>query len=368
MKKFVRILILFGILILGNIGQMNNVKAAPTDFYTLTEGIEIDGPERIFEIEHNAQFKLKLGSKEKEINAYCYGENNDMNGLKLKWRSSNSKVLKFKERISQYSSGCIVELVPYLEQPNIYEISKGKATIKCVIEDNFGHKRELSKEVTVLGGRPIKSLSIGKNKVKKNQLKGVETIIFTNKKQKKAKVKVKLAKNWEITSIKGYLYRKSRGWDYYEIKKKPHISLESGTSDDNTTVLITIKNKKTNPKFEYSCDIYRYENKKLELGKLQKGCVLLTMRHGGFDRPYVHTIKYKKNSKKSDPYTFKNKKDLVRKLLEYDHYDSQAMKLKNGIIYYKEYGRQVGWYYARNKKEVDKLTEVIEKRYDIKFF
>lgn len=84
MKKFVRILILFGILILGSIGQMNNVKAAPTDFYTLTEGIEIDGPERIFEIEHNAQFKLKLGNKEKEINAYCYGENNDMNGLKLK--------------------------------------------------------------------------------------------------------------------------------------------------------------------------------------------------------------------------------------------------------------------------------------------
>lgn len=184
--------------------------------------LEISGPEYIYEFEENAVYTLKInkvyydeendrenntdGSKEKtmlEETGKNYNNFDQYSSWKFQWKSSNQKVANFKETLKVIpSNSCVREFYPTLERPNYFKIKKGTTVISCTITDDDGNKITLTKPLTVLKGTPIKSVEIGKHKMKKNQKYTEQAYIYTNEKKKNAKVSVHVKKNWIVKDIR----------------------------------------------------------------------------------------------------------------------------------------------------------------------
>lgn len=333
---------------------------------TVLDELKIVGPDYIYECEETAAFTLEKKKSteepaEKEISAIPLDVDAEYWGLKYQWESDNEKVAKFSKTLYQVpTNSCVKEIYPVLSRPNIFEVKRGKTTIRCIISDHEGNSVTLTKKLVVLKGTPLQQLKIGTHELTRSQRCSTSSYIFTNEKKKKVKIQISVKDNWEIKKIQTYCYTKKRGYDYKTITKNREIPFHT---DDDVPVYIMLKNKKNGQVFHYTCELQRYTEQELDLGKLKNGCAIITQRTA-YDvnllPRYICTIRYKKNARANDEETFKSAKDLVRKLKKYYDYTDQTIAYKNGKIVYKEVWGLPKWYYCRSKKEQESIRKKFE--------
>lgn len=381
MEKYIKI---FGIMILALIaGIIVSEKTIVADEIQENENmllnyLEISGPEYIYEFEENAVYTLKINKayydeeKNKENNTddrnvksipveqeLNYNRFDQYSNWKFQWKSSNQKAAKFKETLKVIpSNDCTKLSYPTLERPNYFKIKKGSTVISCTITDDEGNKITLTKPLTVLKGTPIKSVKVGKHKMKKYQKYTNQAYIYTNEKKKNVKVSVHVKKNWTVKDIR--VDRKESGI-YKTIKDEKKFSLNT---DRDIYIKIKLKNIKTKQDFTYYIDIVRYKKHNIKLGKLKKNCALICQRTAwevNLIPKYIITLKYNKNSKKNNEYSFKSGKDLAEKMKKYWGYTNQTLKYQKGVLTYKETWETSEWFYCKTKDELQKVRDQYEK-------
>lgn len=344
---------------------------AETNTNQLLEGLLIEGPDYIYEFEETAAFSLTKKGYSQLDDYYELTEellsNDDIEAhtvtktgystLKYEWKSENKEVAEFIETVTvKPTSDCIREWYPVLERPNIFKVKSGNTVISCTITDDEGNSVTLSKQLTVIKGKPIKEMQVGKTKIKKSQMYSKKIIIYTNQRKKRAKWKLKLEDGWKQEKTTVYHWTSIPKKDENITKKK---TLSLNTKQDYI-MYIDLVNENTGQKIKYVCYVYRYVTHKQKLGKLKKGCAIVCKQKmkslGIWYRAVV--IKYKKNSKPTDMYSFKSKKDLVLKLKKYYGHTSQTVKYKNGKLIYREGGDLDKLTYCKTAK---KTKEIINK-------
>ena len=374
----------FGIIILAFIagiimsGKIINADELQENENLLLNYLEINGPEYIYEFEEDAVYTLK-------INKAYYDEGNDIenntddsnvkaipmeknynnfdeySNWTFQWKSSNQEVAQFKETLKVVpSNSCTKEFYPTLERPNYFKIKKGTTVISCTINDDEGNKITLTKPLTVLKGTPIKSVKIGKHKMKKYQRYTDHAYIYTNEKKKNAKVSVHMKKNWIVKDIR---VDRNQSGIYKSIKDKKKFSLNTNR---DIYLKIKLQNTKTKQDFTYYIDIVRYKKHKIKLGKLKNGSALICQRTAwevNLIPRYTVILKFDKNSKKNSKYGFKSGKDLAKKLKKYWGYTNQTLKYEKGVLTYKETWETSEWIYCKTKDELTKVEDEYEKIY-----
>lgn len=345
--------------VLGILVHSLSVSAGETNNNPLLNGITIEGPEYIYEFEQEAEFYLsKEGYPNKENAGGKVQEDKEYEKLHYEWKSSDKNIAKYKDVNYYESTGdCSVPSYPVLERRNIFRVKKGGRTvISCTISDDQGNSVTVSKQLTVLKGTPIKKLEIGGKKLNKSQKHSVCGSIYTNV-RKKVKLELSLAKGWKAKKITVYHDTKN-SYINKNITKKRTFSLKS---KNNHIIYIDLVNEKTGQTFHYECFLERYVVQKIKLGRLYKGCALVTnCSPGGMAAEYTVVMQYKKNSKKKDAYSFKGGKDLVKKLKKYYGYTSKNLIYKNGKLFIKNSDRDMyKWTYCKSEEELKETVKAI---------
>lgn len=337
MKKYIRVLAVIAFIILGSMGNLACVNAGGKD-NSLLEGLSIEGPDYTYEYKDKVSFTLyKVGEESSKYQDERYREQEKYQNLHYSWSSNNEEVAKFSGTQEYYFSGCCGIPYPVLDRPNYFKIKGGNVVISCTISDNDGNSVVLSKKLTVIKETPIKGLKFGKYKFEKEDLNADSGVIYTNEIAKNLELQLDLEEGWRL-------------------KSQNIISINS-KSDFGINVIVENKNQGT--EFTYRINIKRYTVHQIDLKNLNKECSLVKRVRGAYPAPWPFAliIKYDKNSKSTDLYTFKDGPDLVRKLIEYYDYDNDTVEYKNGILFYKETADLKPWTYCTTKEELNNAKE-----------
>lgn len=345
MKKYMRVLAVIAVMMLGSIGNIACVNAAEKDDLLL-EGFSIEGPDYVYEYQGKATFTLKKEGYESDSNFYDrYDEQVQYMNLHYEWSSNNENVAKYSGTTYYHIDGCIGIPYPILERPNDFEIKNGEAVISCTISDDEGNSVVLSKTLTVLKETPIKELKVGKYKLGKEELNADYGTIYTNSLEKDINMEPILEEGWKLKSEKTISFDKNQDYN----------------------INVVVENEQLGRKFFYTLRIRRYIQHQINMKKLVDGCALVQRRQGAHPGYWFYplTIEYNKNSKPADSETFKNGEDLAEKLIKYYDYDKYTVEYKNGFLFYKETAELKPWTYCTNKVELNNAKEDAKARNEL---
>lgn len=220
--------------------ELNNAKEDAKARNDLLRGLSIEGPDYIYGIEDLAKYHLaKDGKSDKNISK-------KYKNFKFKWSSENQNIAKFKNMEKKESKK---SSYPILQRRGVFKIKPGIVYIHCKITDTYGESVTMIKKVTVLKGRPIKTLKVGSKKLKKSELnsKKCKRTIYTKK--KKVKLKMNLAKGWRVERILLHSGKKIKNLTKkktFYVKPKKAKKLQ-----------IILKNKNRGQTFTYECKVKR---------------------------------------------------------------------------------------------------------------
>lgn len=331
------VFVAISILVFGMFLSIASVKGAETNQNPLLEGIEIDGPDYVFEYEQKAFFTLsKEGYQTSEYPGESM-EEDPYEKLHYEWSSADENVAKFDQTKYFYQTGCIVYSFSALKRQNFFYIKGGETKIFCTISDDEGNSVTLSKNVTVIKETPIKALQLGKYSISRKELNTDTGVIYTNDIVKNLKLKLTLDEGWKLTS-------------------EDTVSIDT---DNDYTIDIKLKNESLGWEFLYRLNIYRYVNHSINLKNIKDGCALVTRRKILSTIPHYGAIviKYNKNADVSNREQFNSGEDLLQKFKEYYGYDDKSVSYKNGILVYKEFSDSLPWIYCKNQTELSNAIE-----------
>lgn len=326
------VFVVISILALGMILSISSVKGAETNQNPLLEGIEIDGPDYVFEYEQKAFFTLSKEGYQASDNPEESMEEDPYEKLHYEWSSADENVAKFDQTKYFYQTGCIVQPFSALKRQNFFYIKGGETKIFCTISDDEGNSVTLSKNVTVIKETPIKALRLGKYSISRKELNTDTGVVYTNDIANNLKLKLTLDEGWKLTS-------------------EDTVSIDT---DNDYAIDIKLKNESLGWEFSYRLNIYRYINHSINLKNINAGCALVTRRtiKSISIRNQAIVIKYNKNADASNKEQFKSGEDLFRKFKEYYGYDDKSVSYKNGILVYKEISGSLPWIYCKNQTEL----------------
>lgn len=318
-------------MLLGTAMLTVNTEAAETNRNPLLEGIEIAGPDYVYEYEESVSFTLNKA----DYNAsgdFGAGED-EYAALHYEWSSTNENVATFYETKYYEFFGCIGRNYKALERPNIFHVKSGETTICCTISDDEGNSVTISKNLTVIKETPIKALQLGKYKVLKEEVNFDKGNIYTNDIAKNLKLSLTLEDGWKLIS-------------------ESTISIDK---DSDYVINIKLKNENLGREFSYRLYIYRYKIHTIDLKEIKEGYALVKRSKGQsfWSRHEAIVVKYTKDSSILNPNQFKSGEELVEKFKEYYDYDVQSVSYNNGIFTYKETSKLPLWIYCQNQIELD---------------
>ena len=360
--------------ILGFLGNFFTIKAADlaeemttavADLETMDiNDLEIAGPECVFAFEKEVSFTLKAkkGTKTEKLLKRQSAENQTDygRGYSYQWSSSNKKAAKFKETVEMIPGNSCV-MIPYAapDRPNVFKVKAGVAVIQCKIKDSSGRQVILTKKLKVLKGTPLQKVQIGEKRLTKAQRHEKQTVLYSNSHKKNAKIKINVKKGWKVKRVS---VDTNANGIYQNITKKKKFSTKT---DRDITVNIQLQHKKTGSIFLYNVDIDRYKEHKIALGDdFYDGCGLVC-RKTAWNVPmipkYTVVLKYQKNAKATDPYSFQSIKSLLYKLKKYWGYSDQTVQIKNGQMIYKEAFGFETWTYCTSKASIKTTVKKLER-------
>ena len=333
--KFVFVAICF--MVVGVFLLSNNIKAEETNKNTLLEGIEIEGPDYVYEYEKNVTFTLRKEGYQTNGDPEENAEEAPYIKLHYDWSSEDENVAKFYRTEYYYAPGCIVMTYFALKRPNIFQVQSGVTTIFCTISDDEGNSVTLSKHLTVIKETPIKALQLGKYKVPREELNSAKGNIYANDIIKNLKLELTLEEGWKLIS-------------------EDALSIDA---EDDYRMDIKLRNESLGREFCYKLYIYRYITHTIDLSNLKDGCALVTrsQREPPFQRNYATVVKYDKISDMLNPTLFKSGEELVEKFKKYYEYDDRTVSYNNGIFTYKETEQSPLWIYCQNQTELNNAIE-----------
>lgn len=220
--------------------ELNNAVEDAKARNELLRGLSIEGPDYIYGIEDVAKFYLSKDGKSGKNISENYED------FKFQWSSEDKKVAKFKKTEKKSSKKVSY---PVLKRLGVFEINSGSAVICCKITDTYGESITLMKKITVLKGRPIKTLKVGSSKLKKTELNSIKCKRIIHTKKKKNKIKITLTKGWSVNHIVV-----QSGKNKKDITKKKTFYIKSKKVQK---IQIVLKNKKRGQKFTYLCKVKR---------------------------------------------------------------------------------------------------------------
>lgn len=316
----------------------------------LTKGLYLKGPERVFDFESPIGIHVTKPEWENDRNA---APKFTPAKIHYDWYSDNPNVAVY-QNTQHYVGECALIGLSMAEERHFFKVAKGSTRIYCRITDTEGHVVTLSKQITVVGGKAIKSLSIDDKPVRKSRLYSTYAPIYTNSRTKKAKVKCIPMPGWNVNKITSFHYTKKGDFVKRDITKSKKWSLKDNAS--YPPLEIELVETESGQKFKFNVSAIEYKVNKLSTKAKPGSGVVRFVRKYGLIRSYTQVLKFSKNAKPTDSTRYRSRKDLVRKMIKYYDVDPEAISIKGKSILVKCGG--LHWVYAKNSKELKKKAKV----------